>query len=203
MTHQVYISYSSWDKLIADALCQHLEQNGLSCWIAPRDFGPSPDMASSVIGAIGDCRIYVLILSSKSNSSHHIVREVQLATERHKHIIAFRIEDVGVGNGLGFFLSSILWIDALSPPLEKHFNRITNDINRLLLTPDYIRPHTMGTEADTSTSCAPGHVQMEEQRGRTKYDVFISYRRATDAQTARLIRSEIQRRGFKSVSRCG
>jgi hypothetical protein len=30
-----------------------------------------------------------------------------------------------------------------------------------------------------------------------KWDVFLSYRRDTDAQTARLIRSEIQRRGFE------
>ena len=33
--------------------------------------------------------------------------------------------------------------------------------------------------------------------GTGQFDVFISYRRATDAQTARLVRSELQRHGFR------
>ncbi len=37
MAHEVFISHSSKDKLTADALCHALEQNGVSCWIAPRD----------------------------------------------------------------------------------------------------------------------------------------------------------------------
>jgi hypothetical protein len=37
MAHDVFISHSSKDKLTADAICHSLEQNGIRCWIAPRD----------------------------------------------------------------------------------------------------------------------------------------------------------------------
>ena len=37
MPDKVFISHSSKDKEIADAICQHLESAGVLCWIAPRD----------------------------------------------------------------------------------------------------------------------------------------------------------------------
>ena len=37
VAHDVFISYAHEDKPMADALCATLEQNGLRCWIAPRD----------------------------------------------------------------------------------------------------------------------------------------------------------------------
>jgi hypothetical protein len=36
MAHDVFISYSTKDKPIADAVCGTLERNGVRCWIAPR-----------------------------------------------------------------------------------------------------------------------------------------------------------------------
>lgn len=43
MEHEVFISYVSQDKAIADAVCHSLEENKILCWIAPRDevFGES------------------------------------------------------------------------------------------------------------------------------------------------------------------
>jgi hypothetical protein len=36
-SHDVFISYSSKDKLTADAICAARERDGARCWIAPRD----------------------------------------------------------------------------------------------------------------------------------------------------------------------
>ena len=35
--HEVFISYSSKDKTVADAACSVLENKGIRCWVAPRD----------------------------------------------------------------------------------------------------------------------------------------------------------------------
>ena len=35
--HDVFISYSSHDKPIADAVCATVEGKRIRCWIAPRD----------------------------------------------------------------------------------------------------------------------------------------------------------------------
>ena len=48
MLHDVFISYSSRDKVIADAVCHFLEQGGIKCWIAPRDIAPGFDYADMI-----------------------------------------------------------------------------------------------------------------------------------------------------------
>ena len=40
MAHEVFISYSSVDSTAGETVCLILEQNGISCWIAPRDITP-------------------------------------------------------------------------------------------------------------------------------------------------------------------
>ncbi|NQT71340.1 MAG: toll/interleukin-1 receptor domain-containing protein [Chloroflexi bacterium] len=37
MAHDVFISYSTNDKTVADAVCATLESQKIRCWIAPRD----------------------------------------------------------------------------------------------------------------------------------------------------------------------
>ena len=36
MAH-VFISYEKTDKAVAEQICQYLEEQGLQCWIAPRN----------------------------------------------------------------------------------------------------------------------------------------------------------------------
>jgi len=36
MAHDVFVSYASGDKPVADAVCSTLESHGVRCWIAPR-----------------------------------------------------------------------------------------------------------------------------------------------------------------------
>ena len=48
MAHDVFISYSSKDKPVADAACATLESSGVRCWIAPRDVAPGVAYAESL-----------------------------------------------------------------------------------------------------------------------------------------------------------
>ena len=38
--HDVFVSYSTNDKPVADAIVSRLEQAGIRCWVAPRDIIP-------------------------------------------------------------------------------------------------------------------------------------------------------------------
>lgn len=69
MAHDVFISYSTKDKVIADAICANLENRGIRCWIAPRDILPGKKWGGSIIEAIERSKILVLVLSSNSNKS--------------------------------------------------------------------------------------------------------------------------------------
>jgi hypothetical protein len=49
MAHDVFLSYAAQDKPTADAVCARLEQQGIRCWIAPRDILPGRDWRTSIV----------------------------------------------------------------------------------------------------------------------------------------------------------
>jgi exo-beta-1,3-glucanase (GH17 family) len=132
MAHDVFISYSMIDKPTADAACATLEGDGCRCWLAPRDLVPGSDWGESIIEAINQSKVLVLIFSSHSNRSPQVKREVERAVNKGLAIIPLRIEDVSPSKSLEYFISSPQWLDALTPPLEKHLRHLANTIRVIL-----------------------------------------------------------------------
>ena len=60
----VFISHSSKDKVIADKMCEALEEKGLKCWIAPRDITPGTEWAVAISDAIATIKVMVVIYSA-------------------------------------------------------------------------------------------------------------------------------------------
>ena len=154
---------------------------------------------SSAAAAIDDCGVLVLILSSSSNSSHQILSEVARATSRRKHIAVLRIEDVPPAKELELFIGGIVhWCDAVNASLEEALLTFVQNIrNTIDPQRSCVRPRATGVACEESVSCRLDQATKDEQQERTKYDVFISYRRNNDAQTARLIRGELYRRDLR------
>ena len=163
MAHDVFISYSTADKPVADAVCAGLEQRGFSCWIAPRDIVPGLDWGAAIIDAINGAKVMVLIFSASANSSKQIKREVERAVSKGLAIIPLRIEDVPLGKTLEYFISSEHWMDALSRPLEPHVERLAVSIRALLARPSKaldtgvrIAREATGPHPALSASALPG-----------------------------------------------
>jgi hypothetical protein len=132
MAYDAFISYSNQDKAIADAACTILESSGIRCWIAPRDVPPGSRWAAAIIDAIEKCKVMVLIFSSQANISNQIHREVERAVSKGIAILPLRIEDVSPSSSMEYFLGSIHWLDALSPPLEQHLQRLAEAVRSYL-----------------------------------------------------------------------
>jgi hypothetical protein len=132
MAHDVFISYSTKDKPAADAACARLEGRGIRCWIAPRDILPGADWGSSIIDAINAARAMVLVFSGNANHSKQIIREVERAANRGIPMIPLRIENVAPERGLEFFISSSHWLDAYTPPLDRHLTYLGDVIAHIL-----------------------------------------------------------------------
>src|SRR5262245_52048549 len=120
MAFDVFISYSSKDKTTANAVCGALESAGVRCWIAPRDVHPGIEYAAGIIEGIDSCRIMVLIFSSSANASPQIHREIERGVSKGLTIIPFRIEEIAPTEAMEFYLGSIHWLDAMTPPLAEH-----------------------------------------------------------------------------------
>ncbi|MBN2862933.1 MAG: TIR domain-containing protein [Bacteroidales bacterium] len=132
MAKDVFISYSSVDSTAADTVCSILEQNGISCWIAPRDITPGLDFAEAIIDGIKSSKLFILVYSSNSNNSKQVIREVDRAVHLGLPVINLKLEDVPLSKQLEYYLSSVHWLDAKTPPLEEHINKLSGVVKILL-----------------------------------------------------------------------
>ena len=132
MAHDVFISYSSDNKAIADAVCAALESHQIRCWIAPRDVLPGHNFAQMIIEAIHSARVFVLVFSAASNASVQVQREVDRAVSCALPILPLRVEDVVPSDWLEYYLAGQHWLDALTLPLERHLARLCEAIAVLL-----------------------------------------------------------------------
>lgn len=111
-SEKIYISYSSKDNLIANEVCSYLEENGMDCWIAPRNIKSSKNYVDETTNAIKNSKCVVLLFSRNSNESNYVANEIDLAFSNNKFIIPFRIDDSVPDGKLDFFLGNSQWIDA-------------------------------------------------------------------------------------------
>jgi TIR domain len=88
-TAPLFISYASKDADIANAICQSLESQGISCWIAPRDVKPGAQYADAIVRAINDAKAVVLVLSASAVGSSHVAREVKRGASKRKPTFHF------------------------------------------------------------------------------------------------------------------
>ena len=128
MAHDAFVSYSRANKETVDAICQALEENGLSCWYAPRNVQIGMDWDTSILEALAASRVLILVWSSRSDESRHVKREVALALdEMDVTVIPFRIESIEPSK-LRYYLSGIQWLDASIPPPEANLKRLVERV---------------------------------------------------------------------------
>jgi hypothetical protein len=135
MAHDVFISHSTNNRPVANAVCAALEREGIRCWIAPRDVMPGRSYSGEITRAIQQSRAFVLIFSEYSNNSEQVLREVQLAANSRLHIVQFRIDAVVPSDDLEYYLSGPHWLDAVTPPLENHLAQLQASVKALLTLP--------------------------------------------------------------------
>ncbi|MFH0734187.1 MAG: toll/interleukin-1 receptor domain-containing protein [bacterium] len=116
MAFDVFISHSSKDKNFADEICLKLEQNSINCWIAPRNILAGSKFGLSIIEAINECKIILLVLTENSNESEFVSKEIDRALDKGKIIIPVRFSDIKPKGELECFVSNIHWFNAFSSP---------------------------------------------------------------------------------------
>lgn len=136
MAHDVFVSYSHKDKPVADAVVAGLESQEIRCWIAPRDVTPGATWGDAIVSAIEGSKVMVVVLSGNSNQSRQVVREVERAVAKGVIIIPFRIENIDPTGAMALFLYAEHWLDALTPPLERHIEKLENTIQLFLSAGD-------------------------------------------------------------------
>lgn len=149
MKKNVFISHASADIEIAQIVCEILEDNNITCWFAPRDIPPGTAFNEEIIKAIRYSIIFVLILTSKSNLSDHVKRELERATNYKLPIFTIRAQNIRPSAGIEFFLSLAQWID--------FFDK--NDTKPILIAADNIKAKMAGI-VDSKKISSPTHFKL-------------------------------------------
>jgi hypothetical protein len=159
MAHDVFISHSSNNRTVANAVCAALEGIGIRCWIAPRDVLPGRSYSGEITRAIQQSRAFILIFSEHSNNSEQVLREVQLAANSRLHIVQFRIDAVAPSDDLEYYLSGPHWLDAVTPPLEDSLGQLKSSMKALLALPRAAEPEPATAPAPAPISRPPAPAQ--------------------------------------------
>ncbi len=136
----IFISFSSKDTELADRLMNDLESCGYTCWIAHRNAQGGIEYASSIVKAIKQCKVVLLLFSENSNASRHVLNEINSCVNANKSIITYKISNFNVSDAFEYYLGNIHWITAtnsysndfsiLKEAVSKYINSIENNITQ-------------------------------------------------------------------------
>lgn len=111
-TEMVFISYSSRNRRIAEAIKSHLQSLHVDCWMAPESIMPGEQWAQSISRTIPQCRLMVLLWTVESMQSEQVINELTLADRSGVMIIPFRVDDIEPEGAFKYYLYKTHWLDA-------------------------------------------------------------------------------------------
>ncbi len=120
----IFISYSSKEYEEAYKLKTVIENNGVSCWMAPQSIPAGSDYSSEIPSAIQNCEAFVLVLSTAAQNSVWVPKELDIALSCNKTVIPFHIDAADLIDSFNFRLSNVQRIEA--------FNRISDAYQQLI-----------------------------------------------------------------------
>jgi hypothetical protein len=114
--HDVFISYSTKNSDVANKACHVLEQNGIKCWIAPRNISSGRIYIDEIADAITSTKIVVLIFSQFSQESHYVRNEIKMAFSHKIPILSMNIDDSLPKDDMEYYLKVTQWLAAFPNP---------------------------------------------------------------------------------------
>lgn len=105
--HDVFISYKAEEYAEASWVKAVLEENGLSCWMAPASIPGGSSYADEIEDAIKNSGVFVLILSQMAQESKWVKKELDMALNQEKVILPFMIENFQLQKAFNYYLTDV------------------------------------------------------------------------------------------------
>ena len=107
MKPDVFISYSSQDFSRVMPLVNRLRSTGISLWVDEGNIDAATLWSESIVDAIAECTVLIMMVSLHSTSSHNVVKEVMIASESKKTILPIYLEPAEIPSKLKYQLTGI------------------------------------------------------------------------------------------------
>lgn len=120
----VFISYSTKEQSLADAMKKLLEKHGIQTWMAPGDIPAGNKYAQVINQAIKGCSCFILMLSNNAQNSVWVAKETERAVNYRKPIIPIQLENVLLNDEFELYISTdqvvaVKTIDECSEEIQK------------------------------------------------------------------------------------
>jgi hypothetical protein len=122
LAHDVVIIYSKADKATAEAVCHRLESTGIRCWIAPRDISNDANQDDSIVQALGESKLAIMVVSPPVDPAGQVMTA---ALNAEILIIPFRAE---IQSPKHMISRHLHWLDVLSEPLEARIRQLIDRV---------------------------------------------------------------------------
>ena len=107
----VFVSYSSRDRMVVLRLVESLRNSGFNIWVDQGGLHGASQWSEQIVEAIEQTAAFVLVGSSHSFASHNVVKETSLASEQRKPIIPIFIEEAEIPQSLQYQLAGLQRIE--------------------------------------------------------------------------------------------
>jgi hypothetical protein len=112
--------YPKENKSLVKKIVSKLEFDGVSCWVAPRDF--KQEEKDSLASIIKESKILLLIIDKTALGNGELYQAIKIALENEIEIIPFVIEKIEANLYTEFFLNKLSWIDAYKDSFEEAYD---------------------------------------------------------------------------------
>jgi TolB-like protein/Flp pilus assembly protein TadD len=161
------LSYSREDKVRVLDLAAKLRSAGVSLWIDQGSIDGAALWGESIVRALEDAKVLLLMVSPSAVSSHNVAKEVMLTSERKGHILPVHLEPTTIPTSLKYPLAGIQHIEFYQGDPDDNLKAILRSLETLGVK--IVPPQAAASKADVAapiaqTAAAPG-ADLATERG--------------------------------------
>src|SRR5262245_40196280 len=97
-------------------LVEALEARGTRCWVAPRNIPPGASWRASIVSALEDCPVLLVLHSRNANESDEMKKELAAASAHKRVIIGVKIDASEPSADFAYELLGRQWVDLARDP---------------------------------------------------------------------------------------
>lgn len=125
---KIFISKSTKDDFLANAICDALESLSFECWIAPRNIKPGEIWTKEIMKGIRGCDVFLSLMTLDSDDSPHCEREIGIADSFSKKLMGIKVGEYEVNETYRYYLKSLQMISISDNPTESEIKKAVDEI---------------------------------------------------------------------------
>lgn len=154
MRADVFISYSREDKDRVVELAQKLREAGVSLWIDQGGIDGAAMWSEEIVNALENSKVLMLMVSENAVTSHNVIKEVTIASERKGLILPIHLEPTRIPAALKYALAGIQHIEYFQGDPSENLRTIIRSLERIGVT---VGPPEVGVAFASTSAPTQAH----------------------------------------------